>query len=186
MKRHTSLVLIAGWLFSGGVNSASGQLATAGCQPPPDYIAGQQGPSGSIGRCYCSTTHATDPTSKLVSINVSSASWIDRIELGYDTGGPGPVFVHCGGTGGHPNRPLLLGRGEFIVRVKGRYGNYIDYLYVQTDGPQGMKFRDFGNPKSTAPGQFDYIAPAGTAIADFYIRAETYIDAVGVILRKRP
>jgi hypothetical protein len=75
---------------------------------------------------------------------------------------------------------LILDPFEHIVRVSGRYGNTVDSLYIQTSNSQ---FRTFGVKDSNAPGTFDFIAPEGTAITALVIRACTFVDAVGVVLR---
>jgi|HubBroStandDraft_3_1064219.scaffolds.fasta_scaffold15322_5 hypothetical protein len=184
MKRGKALAIIVTGLCCAGLENSAAQLAQPR-RPERPYVANQQGPSGGTGGGYCETNDV-NPTWKLKSINVWSSSWIDRIDMEFDEGKAEPRPVHCGGTGGQPNRVLTLAPREYIVRVKGRYGNFVDYLYVQTNGPSGMKFRDFGNKNSTAMGEFDYIAPEGLAIAGFVIRSGTYVDAVGVVLRKRP
>jgi len=183
MRRRTTLATIVTGLCCGSLNYAAAQLAQA-AQPPRPYVANQQGPSGGTGGGYCNTNDV-NPTWKLRSLNVRSSSWIDRIEMEFDVGSAERRVVQCGGTGGDPNRVLTLEQGEYIVRVKGRYGNFVDYLYVQTNGPNGMKFRDFGNKNSTATGEFDYIAPAGLAIAGLVVKSGTYVDAVGVVLRQK-
>jgi len=44
--------------------------------------------------------------------------------------------------------------------------------------------REYGNAAASGI-WFDYQAPDGTAIAGFIVRSHTYVDAIGVVLRKR-
>jgi hypothetical protein len=126
---------------------------------------------------------------------VRSGYWIDAVDLTYDAPGAPepPAPIRCGGGGGSEGRVLTLDRGEYIVRVMGKWtittpgiempqSPAISYLYVQTN--KG-KIREFGN--SERKGYFfDYIAVEGTGIAGFVINSGAYVNAIGVILRKQP
>lgn len=145
-----------------------------------------EGPSGGSGGEVCHTNDL-HPDWRLTSINVRAKSWVDRIELTFDTGGPEDKIARCGGDGGDPQTVLTINPNEYIVRLTGRYGNYIDFFYVEVAGnPKGPKGRRFGNPSSTASGTFDYQAPDGMYIAGFLVKSHTYLDAIGVFYRKLP
>jgi hypothetical protein len=47
------------------------------------------------------------------------------------------------------------------------------------------KMREYGNAQASGI-WFDFQAPEGSAIGGFIVRAQTYVDAIGVILKKRP
>jgi hypothetical protein len=202
MKLRREISLAGCFLLAGG----SGALAQ--CEPPPGwakvfvpggpprYVDGQQGPSGGSGGVFCESNDV-HPAFRLHSISVNSGATIDSINITYDIplGDVNPKDVgvsdhqHCGGTGGHQvlNEPprkdqptLFLSPGEHIVRVSGRYGNTVDFLYIQTSAPQ---FRNYGNENSKASGTFDFIAPAGTEITALVTKACTFVDAVGVVLK---
>jgi hypothetical protein len=192
MNSGKALHLAAGLLLSG----MTGAVADCGPPPgtarvavpaaPPRYVLGQQGPSGGSGGDYCRTNDVV-PTKRLQSISVNSGATIDSINLSFEDQGV-TSQISCGGTGGQPQReqpPLILAPFEHIVRVSGHYGNTVDSLYIQTSGSQSSKpqFRTFGVKDSNAPGTFDFIAPEGTAITALVIRACTFVDAVGVVLR---
>jgi hypothetical protein len=185
MNSGKALHLAAGLLLSG----MTGAVADCGSDAtPPRYVAGQQGPSGGSGGDYCHTNDV-EPTKRLQSISVNSGATIDSLYLTFEDQGVKSDSL-CGGRGGQPKPdqpPLILDPFEHIVRVSGRYGNTVDSLYIQTSGSpsqsQKPQFRTYGVKDSNAPGTFDFIAPEGTAITALVIRACTFVDAVGVVLR---
>jgi jacalin-like lectin domain-containing protein len=191
MGHQKVLRFVVGWLFALGA-----VFVGAGAQPIyaqlPPYVAGQQGPAGGGGGARCRVSDVPAEW-RLTSINVKSGDWIDAIDLTFDAPGAPepPAPVHCGGNGGNPGRVLNLEPGEFIIRVLGKYlypplsnqpTPLVSYLYVQTN--KG-KMREFGNTKASGI-WFDYVAPEGAVITGFVIRSQTYVDAIGVILQKRP
>jgi len=118
-------------------------------------------------------------------MNVKSGATIDSIDLTFEVpaapgGYPQEKHVHCGGAGGNANQTLKLDPDEYIVRIAGNYGNFVDTMFVQTSKGQ---MRNYGNKDSKAKGTFDYIAPQGTAITGLVIKSCQYVDALGVILQ---
>ena len=149
-------------------------------QGPDQYIAGQQGPSGGTGGSYCNTTYLGG---SLISVTVRSGAYIDGITLDYDNKAD-PSYTICGGTGGS-SRKLTLSKGEYIVRVMGKYNRFVEYLFIQTAGGTGPQYVEFGNKNTTAQGYFDYQAVDGTKIGNLIVKAGQYVDAIGVIIQKR-
>lgn len=182
--RPTWIVTVAITLFTVAIGT---DIAVA--QPPlPPYVAGQQGPAGGYGghRCRVSDLPAAWT---LRAVNVRAKALIDAIELKFDTPGrPEPTTITCGGDGGEWAEPLRLDPDESIVRVLGRYtvgasggSMFVAYLFIQTT--KG-KMREYGDPANGSI-YFDYIAPKGTGVAGFVVYSGTYVDRLGVVLRKR-
>jgi len=140
--------------------------------------SGQQGPSGGTGGYNCNTTYLGG---RLISITVRSGTYIDAIDLKFDTKTDPPNVV-CGGSGGSP-KTLVLIEGEYIFRVTGRYNKFVEYLRIQTAGTRYQTLL-CGNTSSTAPGYFDYQTIEGIKIANLVVKAGQYVDAIGVIIQK--
>lgn len=152
-------------------------------QGPGQYVTGQEGPSGGPGGSF-RDTYTKYPAFRLTSITINSGTYIDALTLSYDGGKAEPSPVHCGGPGGSP-KILTLSQGEYIVRVTGKYNQFVEYLYIQTAGGSGPQYMEFGNKQSTARGYFDYQAPAGLKIGNFILKSGQYIDAIGVVLQNQ-
>ena len=193
-QRTLSLMLVfaspAGYSESSAATCNAGHaLNTATVKPPPSaprYVAGQQGPSGGANGKYC-LSNDVRPFWRLTSVNVKSGNNIDAIDMTFEIpgapgGAPQKQVIHCGGDSGSPNTLLTLAPDEYIVRILGRYGNFVDNLFVQTSKGQ---MRNFGNQNSDAPGTFDYIAPQGMAISGLVIRSCAFVDAVGVVIARQ-
>jgi hypothetical protein len=154
----------------------------------PRYIIGQEGPSGAAGG---TSQLAGDPNnsylkSTLISITISSGALIDAILCSSvdEKGNSGSPFGSIGGNGGN-KKVLDLLPGEFIVRITGKYGQYLEYLYIQTSGSRSQ-YVEFGNLNSNATGRFDYQAVDGYKIGGLVIDTDSkYITALGVVLQKR-
>ena len=65
----------------------------------------------------------------IAQINVWSGSYIDAIQLTYGGGSRSPKH---GGNGGSLTT-YNIEAGEYITEVFGRYGSYVDLLYISTN-----------------------------------------------------
>jgi len=188
MKLETLYRVTLCWLAIAGLSCVD--VAACGLGPTVlhtlPFVSGQAGPSGGRGGDYC-PTNTQHPDWRLTSINVRSGSWVDAVDLTFDTGAAEETPIHCGGDGGSPNRNLTIDPDEHIVRLTGQYGNFIDNFTVTVSGsPKGTKTRIFGNASSSASGRFDFQAPDGMYIAGLVVKSHTYLDAIGVFYRKLP
>jgi hypothetical protein len=75
---------------------------------------------------------------------------------------------------------LPLRVGEFFVSAQGSYGNYVDALSMLTNFDR-MHFWGGGG------GTLDFQCSAGESeeIIGFFGRAQTYLDAIGFVIRRR-
>lgn len=126
-------------------------------------------------------------------IRINSGKFIDSIELVYrDSHGIPHSSGRHGGTGGTAQPPIFLARGEYITEIRGRTGQFVDSLTLQTN--QGRIFPNpldnpglvrFGGSGGTA----DYDAPnqqeqtAGHEVFAFWGRATEYLDAIAIHTR---
>lgn len=137
---------------------------------------------GGGGRCHTATSN--DATWQLDSIRVRSGSWLDAIELGYRISDSSETrYVSCGGQGGAEGGSLKLEPGEYITRVRGRYGLYVDLLIVETNLG---RVKEFGSVRGNPPRHFDYRVPPGMAITGLTVNSGDYVDAIGVVVRQAP
>lgn len=118
----------------------------------------------------------------VTSIQVNAGSWLDHLQ---GITAKGAFAVH-GGTGGSANTATLA-TNEYLVRIYGISSskNVIAQLSFGTSsgrilGPYG-KAADGGTHTS-----FDYTVPTGNAILGFYGKADSYLDAVGVLYGTAP
>ncbi len=143
-----------------------------------DYFI-SQGPSGGYGGVHYNSG-ATGQT-KVVEVRVYSGAFIDSIQFIYkfDHGGllQGKKF---GGNGGKL-KVLKLAADEYIDRAGGKYGKYVDSLFLVTNKGRMMKWG--GNGGSA---DFFYSVPKGGSIWGFNGRAGKYIDAFGVVMKTTP
>ena len=142
-----------------------------------------EGPSGGRGgeRCGPSVAHFSTLNYRLRELRVRAGGSIDSMDFAYfQPGAPELQLIHCGGTGGNPQRELILDPDEFIVQVFGSYANVIDFLRVTTNKGKVRAWGNAGNIQTT----FVFEAPPGLAIVGFNVRSATLIDAIGVVVGK--
>ena len=73
--------------------------------------------------------HQFTRSKRVVSVAVRTGDLVDRIELHYSDG----TYFACGGNGGKWRRPLHLNPGEYLVRVDGRKGDFLDAVRFTTN-----------------------------------------------------
>ena len=120
-------------------------------------------------------------------ITIRSGRFIESIEILYRNPHTGELVQsdHHGGPGGTEDPHIILSPGEYIVEIRGRTGQFVDSLTLQTN--QGRTFGRFGGLGGSA----DYDAPsqqemnAGNEVFAFFGRSGEYLDAVGIHTRPR-
>jgi jacalin-like lectin domain-containing protein len=140
------------------------------------------GSSGGVGGNYFSDGQAGGQFSsgdrRLTEVRIRSGVFIDAIQLVYeDVIGQKIISPMHGGTGGTLS-VFKLAPGEYITRISGKYGWYIDHLLIETN--KG-KAKGWGGTGGSA--NYTYTAPPGSSIHGFFGRSGTFIDAIGVILK---
>ena len=169
MKRVANLVMTAlFFLFAfGSMIGNSGHAA--------EYFS-HCGPSGGFGGENFED-HSLGGR-RIKEVRIYSGVFIDSIQVVYtnqanDTlsgtkhGGPG------GGLG-----VLKLASDEYIKLVGGKYGSYVDSIYMVTNKEQVKKWGGAGGNVD-----FSYEVPPGTHIHGFFGRAGKYLDSIGVLMR---
>jgi len=138
------------------------------------------GPSGGYGGNYFK-----DPVSieyqNLIEIRVRSGAYIDSIQTVYnDRMGQGRYVKSQNGGNGGQLSVFKLQPGEYITRISGKYGAFVDSLTVYTS--KGRQKR-WGGTGGNA--HYNYVAPPGTKIHGFFGRSGKFVDAIGVIYKIR-
>lgn len=119
--------------------------------------------------------------SRISSITIWHGAFIDGIAFTIADWNSGKVIktVMHGGTGGQPTS-FKLQRDEYITKIEGRYGKYVDGIRIHTNF---RRMPWFGGNGGKIP--FTYEAPEGHKIIGFCGRGGSFIDSLGVLIRKR-
>jgi hypothetical protein len=91
---------------------------------------------------------------------------------------------HHGGTGGAEDR-IILNPGEYIVEVRGRTGNLVNSLTLQTNQNRtiGRYGGLGGDPDYDAPSQQEQVA--SNEVFAFFGSSGQFLDAIGIHTRTR-
>lgn len=140
------------------------------------------GPSGGLGGNYFSDGQAggqfSSDNRRLTEVRVRSGAFIDSIQLVYENViGQKIVSPMHGGSGGTLS-VFKLDPGEYITRISGKHGWYIDSLLIETN--KG-KAKGWGGTGGSA--NYTYTAAPGSSIHGFFGRSGKFLDAIGVILK---
>ena len=105
----------------------------------------------------------------LSAVTLQAGAVIDRITSTF----AGREVRH-GGDGGKPVSPLVLQPGEFITKIEGRSGAYVDKLTLHTsEGQTRTAGRDGGDPFPT------WTVPPESVVVGFAGRSARVIDRLG-------
>jgi hypothetical protein len=140
------------------------------------------GPSGGYGGQYFSDQNVCGQFSsdnrRLVEVRIRSGVYIDAIQTVYvniaDQKFESPLH---GGTGGTLS-VFKLAPDEYITRISGKYGVFIDSLQIVTNKGNVKGWGGTGGA-----GNYIYTAPPGSRIHGFFGRSGKFLDAVGVIIK---
>lgn len=140
------------------------------------------GPSGGTGGKYFSDGPISGQSSsvprRLVEVRIRSGVFIDAIQTVYEnSAGQKYTSPLHGGSGGTLS-VFKLAPGEYITRISGKYGWYIDSLLIETNKGHAKGWGGTGGAAN-----YTYTAPPGSSIHGFFGRSGKYLDAVGVILK---
>jgi hypothetical protein len=115
---------------------------------------------------------------RLVEIRIRSGDFIDGIQTVYENQ-IGDIIESPwhGGTGGNLS-VFKLDPDEYITRISGKYGWYIDRIEIVTSKGRNKGWGGMGGAK-----HYIYNAPPGSHIHGFGGAAGVYIDSIGVIFK---
>jgi hypothetical protein len=144
------------------------------------------GPTGGGGGDYWDDgpapswiSHRGDTNGSIIGgLRIRHGNWIDAIQWGWRTNIPGtPIqwFGRHGGDGGNEDE-ILFHDDEWIIKMWGRFGNYIDHIYIVTN--QNRQF-DYGGDGGSTDWAFWTDGTPDSAIIGLFGRAHTYLDALG-------
>lgn len=134
------------------------------------------GSSGGAGGNYFS-----DPQIgglRVVEVRIRSGAYIDAIQFVYEQKVTKQIIEgkKHGGSGGTLS-VFKLQPDEYITRITGKHGNFVDSLQLVTN-----KGRTKGWGGTGGSVHYTYSAPPGTEIHGLFGRSGAFLDAVGVIL----
>ena len=117
---------------------------------------------------------------RIKEVRVYSGAFVDSIQVIYidQTNQIIPGGKH-GGSGGNLS-VLKLTLDEYITTVGGKYGSYVDSLFMKTSKGQVKKWGGAGGNVG-----FFYSVPPGTHIHGFFGSAGKYLDSIGVIMKTK-
>ncbi len=142
------------------------------------------GSSGGTGGKYFSTAQIggqySSDSRRLSEVRVRSGAFIDSIQLVYENIiGQKILSSEFGGNGGTLSI-FKLQPGEYITRISGRHGLYIDSLLIETNKGKAKGYGGSGGSVG-----YSYTAPIGFKIHGFVGRSGKFLDAIGVILNRK-
>jgi hypothetical protein len=112
--------------------------------------------------------------SSIANVQLRSGGYVDALIVTYQTNKGSQQFKH-GGDGGNLSALLTLLPGQFVTRIFGRSGEYVDNLTVQlSDG------RTVGGGGGGG-GPYDWSVPSGSFVLGFSGRSGGYLDQIQVI-----
>jgi hypothetical protein len=115
---------------------------------------------------------------KIVEIRIRSGDFIDGIQTVYENQiGQRTESPWHGGTGGNLSI-FKLDPDEYITRISGKYGWYVDRIEIVTSKGRNKGWGGMGGAK-----HYIYNAPPGSHIHGFGGAAGVYIDSIGVIFK---
>jgi hypothetical protein len=115
---------------------------------------------------------------KVKAIKIRSSSFIDSIQIVYDTH-KGPIYATQHGGNGGKAHIFYLKDNEYITAISGRCGKYIDALKIHTNYRRSPTYGGSGG------GAFSLSVPENTYFIGFQGRSGAYLDSIGIIFIRR-
>ena len=142
------------------------------------------GTSGGEGG-YPFAEYAIPDGARIAAIRVLSGWYVDSIQLVYaDAAGNETPMETVGGAGLHfaeRENLFVLDSDEYLVGISGTSGQYVDNIRFHTNKRDSELFGGRGGDNS-----FSFMADAGSQVIGFFGRADWYLDAIGVLVKKMP
>ena len=112
------------------------------------------------------------------SVTICSSDALNSVQMNYiNLNNQQYSSIKRGGTGGSCYTFNIIS-GDYITKISGRYGDFVDYIQIQTYYGHSYEWGgDGGHP-------FTYEAPINTQIIGFHGRSGgRYIESIGVYYR---
>ena len=142
----------------------------------------REGPSGGLGGApFDELSEVASRPASVHQFAVKAGDLVDGLNVGYDMGGGKYGFARWhGGTGGLAYT-FDLQPGEYVTSVSGTYGRFLNQIRFGTN--TGRTSPTFGATSGQV--SYSYQAPTGFEVIGLSGRAGDFVDAIGVILRRR-
>jgi Jacalin-like lectin domain len=137
------------------------------------------GPSGGGGGEEFNDEPLLEAGTRVIQVEGRGKQFVDFVQFTHIRSNGSLLELPHGGPGGQPPDPpaLNLAEGEFITKIEGKCGQFVDSLTIYTNRGQTYSLGGSGGS------YFGYEAPQGYEIAGFIGRSKRLIDAIGVVLR---
>ena len=124
-----------------------------------------------------------DAPGRLIEVRAWSGKYIDGIEFTWQTNDGRIVKGSAGTKGGSESNPEVLQPGEFIVRIEGGAGKYVDWLRIHTNMRSFPMWGGGGGGYFDVDLGFTHESPDGPRreIHGFLTRSGKYLDQIGFI-----
>jgi hypothetical protein len=145
----------------------------------PAYASESFSPCGISGGLGGNEFHDGQTGGRIIKeVRIYSGTIIDSIQVIYtDHVNQTIAGNKHGGPGGNLS-VLTLAPDEYNTTVGGKYGSFVDSLFIKTSKGQVKKWGGAGGTVD-----FYYSVPPGSSIHGFFGRAGKYVDSVGVIMK---
>lgn len=154
---------------AGGVS-----VAVAVAEPTIPFVVG---PSGGRTGSYFSTG-VLPAAASVRTIRVQHGALIKAVGITYEVDDATVVLGMHGGEKGEPDS-VDLEPGEYVTKIEGRYGRYVDSLVLHTSLGKSHRFGGRGGTVG-----YEYQAPQGCEICGFGGSSSDRVDAIGPMYRQ--
>lgn len=149
-------------------------VATAVDEPDIPFFIG---PSGGEHGVHFSTG-IIPPGAEVRTIHVRHGALIKAAGITYELDGTSVDLPLRGGDKGAAGVVPLV-PGEYVTKIAGKYGRYVDSLVIHTSTGRSYPFGGDGGTVS-----YEYAAPPGREICGFSGNAGDFVNAIGPIFRR--
>jgi hypothetical protein len=151
-------------------------------QDRPTAVLGPSGGTG--GGPFFDPAPGND---RVARVTIHSGDFLEAVQMTLEKpDGTLHTLPHHGGSGGSEAN-LDLGAAEHIIKITGRFNQFVNHIKIITDGGfVGAPQRTLEGGRQGGGADFELDAPPGFEIVGFIGRSGTIIDAIGVIVRKLP
>lgn len=145
----------------------------------PTFEFGPSGGPGGNSGITDSDEGFLEAGTRVLQVEVRGGALVDFIQFRHIRSNDTPLNLPPhGGTGGFEQVLNLLPGVEHVIKVSGKYSEFVHSVTIDTDRGQTITA---GNPAEGA--DYAYEAPPGFEIVGVYGRSGTLVDAMGVVLR---
>ncbi|MEH6579968.1 MAG: jacalin-like lectin [Amphritea sp.] len=116
--------------------------------------------------------------SRITEIQIRAGVYIEALQIFYEKkDGRLQDSSRIGGHGGQLYR-FKLDKGEYIIGISGRYGQFVDSIRIHTNRRVSPRYGGIGGTHN-----YRAIARFNTELIGFFGRSGLHVDAIGIVVR---